>query len=208
MNALDKNGREAKTTLYIAPILVFAILTLPATLAQATPINFYTNGSIVDGNSFGIVKIWDNATVNMTGGWVGEMATYNTSMLNIYDGEFYTLGTYDESVVNMFGGTASFVIGGLDSSVINLRGGTIRSVGANSSSATINVFGFDLAKTDTGGTWGVGQVTGFWQDGIPFSIDLRSDTYASVNLIPEPATLLLLGVGGVFLFRKTLRKTR
>jgi len=52
------------------------------------------------------------------------------------------------------------------------------------------------------------MLTGFWSDGSAFSIQLidvdgYTPTIENINLvyIPEPATLLLLGIGGVFLRR-------
>jgi len=58
------------------------------------------------------------------------------------------------------------------------------------------------------GNYGYGFVNGEWEDHTHFSIDLSgSDTYSRVILheIPEPATLLLLALGGL-LSRNRLRK--
>jgi len=49
-----------------------------------------------------------------------------------------------------------------------------------------------------------GMLTGCWQGGIPFAIDFQEGPYRAVVLpeIPEPATVLLLGLGGLALLRK------
>ena len=71
-----------------------------------------------------------------------------------------------------------------------------------------NIYGYGFQYNPLTGDYGGGQLTGFWMDDTPFSIDLWYssypgapiiDTYAHIVLIPEPATLLLLGSGGLFL---------
>jgi hypothetical protein len=176
-----------------------------------------TGGSVTD-----VLNVYDASTFNMSAGLVwrlnaGELSAVNISGgslqgISVYDNATVTLsqnaivgsaGVYDSGIINMNGGTIT-ALGAMESSTLNLRGGVITgSLGATSLSATINVFGYNLTKTASGGTLGDGQVLGFWQDGMPFTINLHSpDTYACINLIPEPATLLLLGIGA-FLLRKS-----
>jgi hypothetical protein len=66
---------------------------------------------------------------------------------------------------------------------------------------SINVYGYGLAKTNSGGKYGVGQVYGFYPNGSEFVIDLGGGIYPYVNLIPEPATVLFL-LSGAFMVRK------
>jgi hypothetical protein len=223
---------------------VIGILLCCGGLTQAANITFTSDANIQAGDTWSSVGIYDtppaHTTVNMTGGLVDMVGTYNASTLNVHGGQVInTISMWNYSTVNIFdgliegasihnyaninvysgtfqgihvedfgvvtirGGTMES-ISGLNYSVINLFGGSITDHinGGNS----INVFGYDLAKTDTGGTYGYGQITGFWQDGSSFNIDIGgSGTYSRVNLIPEPATLLLLGAG-TFLLRKSKRR--
>jgi hypothetical protein len=167
----------------------------------------YSTVNLTDGVS--AASVINHATVNISGNASVVMATSGGSgIFNVYGGNISNgVLVYATGVVNVYGGIIDY-LSGSDSSVFNLRGGLITSYLAAGSSAAINVFGYDLAKTNAGGTYGYGQITGFWQDGSQFTLDLNySGTYSAVNLIPEPTTFLLLGVG-TFLLRKPKFRTR
>jgi hypothetical protein len=91
-----------------------------------------------------------------------------------------------------------------ETSMLNLHGGDVTSHVYAIGSSTVNVFGKNLTKTNTGGAYGHGQVTGDWMDGLPFVVDLKgADTYLHVNLITvvdiniklRPKTLNLTSAG-------------
>jgi len=73
--------------------------------------------------------------------------------------------------------------------------------------SVVNIYGYAFNYDPLGGSRNGGQLTGFWEGGNPFSIDFLdnietgSTYYDHVVLIPEPATLLLLGLGAVMLRR-------
>ncbi|MGD1043274.1 MAG: PEP-CTERM sorting domain-containing protein [Sedimentisphaerales bacterium] len=220
-------------------------LAILLTGGRALATDFYSDGSIVAGDSWSNVSIYDtppaHTTVNMTGGLVDGVATHDASTLNvhggqviyvtsvwnystvnIFDGSLGSASIHDYASINVYGGTFSQntvvedfgianIMGGtmkslssFNYSVTNLYGGSITdSIYIGSTTSTINVFGSNLTKTDTDGTYGYGQISGFWQNGLPFTIDLADpDKYSRINLIPEPATFLLLGAGGLFLRKK------
>ncbi len=154
------------------------------------------------GNVFGLGAL-ENSTVNISGGYVAGLDLHDNATATIsQNASIYSAATFDSSILNMNGGTIDR-LSARDTSIINLRGGYITDTIGAMPLATINVFGYNLAKTNTGGTYGIGQITGFWQDGSVFTINLSgTDTYSTINLIPEPTTLLLLGVGA-FLLRKS-----
>jgi len=67
----------------------------------------------------------------------------------------------------------------------------------------INIYGSGFNYDPTGGTY-EGILTGYLMDGSQFSIDnVNESEYLQFNLIPEPATLLLFSLGGLFLKRRS-----
>jgi hypothetical protein len=150
------------------------------------------------------IGAFDRSTVNITGG-IASVGVGGNATANIFNNANVAMATAGGlGTLNVYGGTIGLLSADESSGppVINIYGGTITDYILVYLPATVNVFGYDLAKTSTGGTYGAGQVTGFWLDGSPFTINLGySDVYSAINLIPEPSTLLLLGAGA-FLLRK------
>jgi hypothetical protein len=151
----------------VITILAAAVILLGASETWATNISFFEDGVIQDGDVYEVVGIFDHATVDMFGGNVGLIEAWNYSTVNLY------------------GGIISDYL--LATSTVNIYG-----------------YGFDydpIAGNDRGG-----QLTGFWVDDTPFSIDLYYlkapgapfiDTWSHITLIPEPTTILLLGLGAI-----------
>ena len=97
-----------------------------------------------------------------------------------------------------------------NTSTLNISGGSVAYVGAWGSS-TIKIIGYDFRATDGANIInneiiGTGILAGNWFDGESFSIDINTNhPTATIMLIPEPGTLLLFGLGGLTLRRKTRR---
>jgi hypothetical protein len=123
-----------------------------------------------------------HTTVNMLGGIVGaSLTSYDSSTVNIYDGTMSALQVFESSTANLYGGVIDMHLGA-------------------SSFATVNVYGYGFNVESLGEAGHM--LSGYWNDGSQFSIYLRgTGTYSSVNLIPEPATFLLFGLG-VLLLKK------
>jgi hypothetical protein len=207
--------------------------------------NFYSDGNIMPNEQWNAVSIYDtppaHTTVNMTGGNVSSMHTYDAIILNMTNGRIEQLYANEFSTVNVsggfpgygsmyagehstinFSGTAEVLNAhALNDSRINITGGTIRWLDAGNEgtiniyggditevwtheNAFINIFGHhDLMKISSGGMNGFGFVQGYYNDLSWFRFDFSSaETYSHINLIPEPATILLLVVGGLFLRKK------
>ena len=145
-------------------------------------------GSIGAGDVYDVVQVIDPmdpngpmmTLVTMTGGQVGELMIYGMSTVDIEGGEILgnTLKAFEHSTANLKGG----IIGALEAY----------------DNATIIVYGKNLFWDDINGT-----LSGRWLDGTSFSIPVTTpETMSHVVLIPEPATLCVLGLGGLALLRR------
>ena len=139
-------------------------------------------------------EITDQSTVNIYGGWgLAPYSARGSSMTNIYDGIVCTMGIYDSSKANIYGGQIGDQFGfEIDES------------------AVANIYGYDFnydpqARLQPQG-W-VSRLTGRGLYGTPISIWGIPDPYSSpnINLIPEPGTFVLLGLGALGLLRRRRR---
>lgn len=177
------------------------------------------------------LSAYDLSTTNIYAGSVQSMYTYDSSTASIYDGSLSGFSAGNSSTVNIYGGfpggfiadqlaTVNIYDGFLNylctrgSSTVNFHGGDYRGELIAYDSSTLNFFGYDLNYNPTGGITGDGILTGLWADGSDFTINLwngdgsayypYTDTYSHIVSIevPEPATILLLGLGAMVVLRK------
>ena len=182
-------------------MLISVVMLLLASPVQAIDVDFYSDATIEDGDVYTNVFVYDtlpdSTTVNMCGGSVAGFLTYESSTVNIYGGEVYGgLATLNLSTINIYGGSVechSLTVN--DSSTLNVYGGGLY-VGNSpgfSESSTVNIYGYDFNYDGF-------RLTGFLSDGSAFLFnELSFDKYSHMNLIPEPASLLLLAFGGLLL---------
>ncbi len=165
------------------------VLTLLILLSIGSPLmatSWYSGHyELVDGNSYGEVRIYNDVTIDIYGGDISYVYAYDDTLTNWYDGEMYYFATSNNSIANIYGGTVNIGLAAVDSSIINL-------------------YAHDIVITHTGGNWDDGQVFGKYNlTDESFIFDLwGSDTYTHINTIPEPATLLLLAFGTLIIRKK------
>ena len=211
----------------IIPVLV--VLLMVSGVVQAAIYN------IGPGDDFGFLYLIDNDSLVMTGGeidwldlvdwsvatientepitdielggiWVVDMGDYST--LNIEGGEINFIEAGWESTVNMTGGYLDYIVASGENKAY-LRGGTIDYLwrmpledGEPIEEAMIHVFCLDYLYDPPGNL-----LTGHWGDNSPFSINLNipSSDYVEFHIIPEPCSVMLLGLGVVILRNRRTR---
>ncbi|MGD0077846.1 MAG: PEP-CTERM sorting domain-containing protein [Sedimentisphaerales bacterium] len=177
----------------------------------------------LSGGRVNIMSSYDNSILNMTAGILNNLYSYEYSTANIsgntLDGPF-NISARDNSIINFSGTADADHVDAFNTVKLNILGGTINHISARNDgvlniysgdisnvwsqdNAVINVFGKELRKWPTGGAFGYGFVYGYYNDWSSFYFSLEStESYSHVNLIPEPATILLLVAGSLFLRKK------
>jgi len=175
-------------------ILIVLVVLAGACPVQAYPDKLFTSsGQIVAGESWYDIDIYDTDTpppdhtiVDMFGGNVHHiLSTYDASIINITGGSVYQLRTSNESIANIHACINLDVLEAKDNSVINL-------------------YTDDFTISSENGAFGYGYIEGtYYGITTDFFINFYDDTsYSHINIVPEPATFLLLGLGGLLLRKR------
>ena len=151
-------------------------------------------------------EVWlENDTIlDAVGGTIGQLGTLDDSVANIYASSItHGILPMHESAVNLYGGTCKYIYAS-ENSKVNLYGGKWDYITAIHHS-TVRLYAYGLTYDPTGGLYGDGSLQGYFlESGTEFDFSLRSpDTYSHIEIIPEPATLLLLVMGSVLLRNRT-----
>jgi len=153
---------------------------------------------ILTGWSTGIIEDTDPLNIAQGDGGIWELDTYSYSELTINGGEFYELGAHGESIINLSGGRIDHIYSYQTAWEWDYEVDPPEWV--PNPHITV-VYSGDLPTVDVSNV-----LTGLWGNGSAFSIELHDVFgYSPVieniqfELIPEPATLLLLGSDGLAL---------
>ncbi|MEM7626136.1 MAG: PEP-CTERM sorting domain-containing protein [Planctomycetota bacterium] len=180
--------------------------------------------------SGGTVGNFSNAftgsTVNISGGTVGDsFEAFSGSTVNISGGIIeFGFDAESGSTVNISGGTIGDNFGASSGSTVNLSGGTVGDGFLAFSGSTVNLFGTsfvldgaeltDLTLGEAFTITGRGvTLSGFLADGSAFEFELNigfafdqdlfaPDATLTITLVPEPTSILLLGLGGLLTARR------
>ena len=196
---LDKELKIMKTGV---GILIVSLAFLPL-CANATPIDIdIYNDTTISSGEYGTVNIYDTppeqTTVTMTGGQVTDLYTYQSSMVNLVDGYIYGFYVTNSSMIDMLGGAIHHLMIG-DSAIANLRGGQITYHISASGSSIFNIYGKEFYYIGD-------HLHGLWADNSSFDIWVRgpgTNEHVVLHEIPEPITILFLGLGYFLIKRRS-----
>ncbi len=182
-------------------------------------VNVYNDGSLIDmvgGTITDSIRLEDSSTLNMSGGTIGTVYNGNNATVCISNGtiskEINSEGTLliSGGIVDAWGfyinkGTTTITGGNISvdytkfySDAINIKGGNIDFGIVTGFGAVINIYGYDLICENEYDNF---IISGYLLDGNPFEMTY-SGGETEINLLPEPATLSLFGLGSIFLKRK------
>jgi hypothetical protein len=195
---------------------------------NSSTINIYTGGSF--GENFGGYEFnlydWSVVNVYEGGGLYGGSGThlflYDSSTLNISGGEVWPiLFARNSSTTNLYDGKLLLGFCMLDASILNIYGGYVDTFLWNSTAApgaSVNIYGYGFEYAPQGRWmppiepdgegWWVSKLTGHTLDRVPFTYWGIPDpaTNPNIHLIPEPNTLVVLGLGAIAVLRKQRRR--
>jgi hypothetical protein len=190
---------------------------------DSSTVNIHDGGAIGENWDGYRSKLYGSSTVNVYegGGFYGgsgsQLYLYDSSTLNINGGTVNSFLALDgSSTVNLCDGRSLIGFALQGKSTLNAFGGYMNVFWANSEigpSASLNVYGYDFTYEPQGrweyvlepaDGWWVSKLGGYTLDGEPFIYWGIPDpsTNPNINLIPEPGTALLLGLGSLGLLRR------
>lgn len=159
----------------------------------------------VSSGYFGTIALYDDDTLNMTGGWGDSISQGGTSIATIHNTDaqgVFSIGSGSSSNLTIYNG----VFNEIETSNLNqttIYGGNIGTLictqdvhedgpgGAIIPMTTLYVSQWSYNETSM-------LLTGQWQDFAPFSIQLEDNygisTFDNLLFIPEPSSLVLFGL--------------
>jgi len=166
---------------------------------QITEVDPADTGPNIDIGSLGTINIL-NGLVD-----IGNFVLGRESYALIQGGQISAgrMKAYDDCVIDIKGGSLNFdminIMGEL-----NIYRGLLNIEDSWGTDGVVNIYGYGFNYVPTGDPfWGGGTLTGYLMDDNPFAINgLSQDEFEHFNLIPEPTTLLLFGLGGLFLRKR------
>ncbi|MHC4266240.1 MAG: PEP-CTERM sorting domain-containing protein [Planctomycetota bacterium] len=185
----------------------------------------WTSADLVDGGSIEWFWAYNYSTVNVTGGSVGdELIGYENTTITMSGGSVYELGASDNCTITMNGGSVGYVLIATGNTTATMSGGSIGSylVAYRNAEIYLEGSGFqvdgtplgfgdklsDYAYFNSASNRYEGTIIGTLADeSVLNNIFYISNTgplegTGDIIIIPEPATIFILGFGAITLLRK------
>ena len=156
----------------------------------------------ISGGDVHHLHTYDSSQTYVSGGNLHILQAHAFSQVDFSGGRHGLLNARDSSQVDVLGGTFQALVA-FRTGRLNVFGGTFTGLRAHDSSR-IDIYGFDLDWNGVNGE----HLTGTLLDGTPINAEVWRYENAEINLVPEPSTLVLLGMGAIALLLYALRRRR
>lgn len=181
-------------------IMTFLVVLIMCSANSVLADTVWTEGhhEINDGDVYGEIWIYNDCTLDIFGGDITQLYSFDIVLTNWYDGQIKTLVSRENSIINIYGGISLNGIGADGNGLFNLYSSfSIPGISLHENSV-LNLYAYDVIHHPTGGQWNDGCIEGYYIiDDTYFSIDIAGDSFSHINIIPEPTTILLLGLGSL-----------
>jgi hypothetical protein len=143
-------------------------------------------GDLLTGKDYSVLDIRNTSPLVVDSGGIWNLTIANNSQLIFSGGHVYELDAFWNTTATISGGQ------------INKIAGAYVYASADHIKIICETYNYNTATK---------LLTGTWLDNSAFSIQLidtngYTTTWSNITIIPEPATLLLLGLGGLLIRRK------
>jgi len=168
-----------------------------STLNDSSTVNVYS-GAAFSGGSGSLLDLYNSATLNILGGSAGTFViAHDSSTINMYSGILAYPGLCDQSTLNVYGGSSNTFLSN------HYSPGSTATINIYASSYTYDPEAQFNYIDDPATGWWVSRLTATGLNGESIVVMGISDPSISdnINIIPEPTTLILLGIGAL-----TIRK--
>jgi len=201
-----------------APLMYTTVNLLPGGRITADLVGFKDsliniNGGTVDG----YIDINEYSQLSVSSGLLGIITTDGYAQMDISGGSIgHSVFCRGFSQASITGGSVLHSIASSEFSQVIFSGGALEGFLDSGGRGTITIVGYDFAID--GQSVGYGELTSIlgglpedepWRhltgtlaSGEPIDNDFRIAEYAKIILIPEPATIALLSIGGIAVIRR------
>jgi hypothetical protein len=164
--------------------IVAAVMFLEIGAVQAGTVWLSGHHEIVDGDIYGEIYMYNDATAEM------------------FDGDVYKMEAFDISTFEMLDGVMDLLFVH-DSSTANIHGGNLDALRATEE-AQVNLYAYDVTYHETGGHYDRGWIEGrYIESELYFNFDfVLVDSFSHISVVPEPSSILLLVLGGLLIRRR------
>jgi hypothetical protein len=136
----------------------------------------------------------------LAGDTYGEIWMHNSATADMFGGDVFQLGALDTSRFSMFAGTMDILMVRYNS-IVNIYGGTLdHLIVYSDEDGLVNLYAYDVVYHS------IDEYNGYIEgkyinNDQHFTFNTGLSDTSHINVVPEPSTLLLLGIGSI-LFRK------